>query len=306
MDNIICKIGNYQPKTNRYLCIVNICSMKIHVFHTGDVHVSPYLPFGGDHCNIIKASGITTPKKDWIWLPVSAYLIEHPKGRILVDTGWHREMSPDGVYDRKSQIKSLGSWQLYLVNQGRIAKGQAIDEHLAKMGLKPSDIDYVLLTHLDCDHANGLSQIKGAKHILVARDEMAGIKKGLTERIRYQERWWKGVDMELFDWNGTEGPVGRSYDLFGDGSVAMVNIPGHSAGLCAVKIRNEEGKFVLLFSDGGYARKSWEQMITSGICQDKKLQRQSLQWIREQSMLPECVESLANHDPEIKPHVIDL
>lgn len=280
--------------------------MKIHVFHTGDVHVSPYLPFGGDHCNIIKASGITTPKKDWIWLPVSAYLIEHPKGRILVDTGWHREMSPDGVYDRKSQIKSLGSWQLYLVNQGRIAKGQAIDEQLAKMGLKPSDIDYVLLTHLDCDHANGLSQIKGAKHILVARDEMAGIKKGLTERIRYQERWWKGVDMELFDWNGTEGPVGRSYDLFGDGSVAMVNIPGHSAGLCAVKIRNEEGKFVLLFSDGGYARKSWEQMITSGICQDKKLQRQSLQWIREQSMLPECVESLANHDPEIKPHVIDL
>lgn len=280
--------------------------MKIHVFHTGDVHVSPYLPFGGDHCNIIKASGITTPKKDWIWLPVSAYLIEHPKGRILVDTGWHREMSPDGVYDRKSQIKSLGSWQLYLVNQGRIAKGQAIDEQLAKMGLKPSDIDYVLLTHLDCDHVNGLSQLKGAKHILVARDEMAGIKKGLTERIRYQERWWKGVDMELFDWNGTEGPVGRSYDLFGDGSVAMVNIPGHSAGLCAVKIRNEEGKFVLLFSDGGYARKSWEQMITSGICKDKKLQRQSLQWIREQSMLPECVESLANHDPEIKPHVIDL
>lgn len=280
--------------------------MKIHVLHTGEVHVSPYLPFGGDNCSIIKASGITTPKKDWIWLPVSAYLIEHPKGRILVDTGWHREMSPDGVYDRKSQIKSLGSWQLYLVNQGRIAKGQAIDEQLAKMGLKPSDIDYVLLTHLDCDHANGLSQLKGAKHILVARDEMAGIKKGLTERIRYQERWWKGVDMELFDWNGTEGPVGRSYDLFGDGSVAMVNIPGHSAGLCAVKIRNEEGKFVLLFSDGGYARKSWEQMITSGICQDKKLQRQSLQWIREQSVLPECVESLANHDPDIKPHIIDL
>lgn len=280
--------------------------MKIHVLHTGEVHVSPYLPFGGDNCSIIKASGITTPKKDWIWLPVSAYLIEHPKGRILVDTGWHREMSPDGVYDRKSQIKSLGSWQLYLVNQGRIAKGQAIDEQLAKMGLKPSDIDYVLLTHLDCDHANGLSQLKGAKHILVARDEMAGIKKGLTERIRYQERWWKGMDLELFDWNGTEGPVGRSYDLFGDGSVVMVNIPGHSTGLCAVKIRNEEGKFVLLFSDGGYARKSWEQMITSGICQDKKLQRQSLQWIREQSMLPECLESLANHDPDIKPHIIDL
>lgn len=280
--------------------------MKIHVFHTGEVHVSPYLPFGGDSCSTLKASGLTTPKSQWLWLPVSAYLIEHPKGLILVDTGWHREMSPDGVYDRKAQIKSLGSLQLYLVNQGRIAKGQAIDEQLVKMGLRPSDIDYVLLTHLDCDHANGLRLVKQAKHILVSRDEMEGSRKGLTERIRFNKRWWKGVNLDLFDWNGTEGPVGKSFDLFGDGSIVLVNIPGHSAGLCAVKVKNADGQFVLLFSDGGYARKSWEQMITSGVCQDKKLQRRSLQWIREQSLLPDCIESLANHDPDVEPHTIEL
>lgn len=45
--------------------------MKIHVFHTGEVRVSPYLPFGGDNCNLLKASGMTTPKKDWMWLPVT-------------------------------------------------------------------------------------------------------------------------------------------------------------------------------------------------------------------------------------------
>lgn len=280
--------------------------MRIHVLHTGEVHVSPYLPFGGDHCGTIKASGITTPKSHWLWLPVSVYLIEHPKGRILVDTGWHREMSPNGVYDSHAQIKSLGSPLLYIVNQGRIGKGEAIDEQLATMGLKPQDLDYVLLTHLDCDHANGLTQVKEAKHILVARDEMNNIRLGMTERIRYQSRWWDGVKLELFDWNATDGPVGRSFDLFGDGSVTMVNIPGHCAGLCAVKVTNAEGRFVLLFSDGGYARQSWEKMITSGICQDKRLQRQSLQWIREQSLKPECIESLANHDTDIKPHIIEL
>ena len=134
--------------------------MKIHILHTGEVRVSPYLPFGGDNCSLLKASGMTTPKKDWIWLPVSVYLIEHPKGRILVDTGWHRDMSPNGVYDKKAQIKSLGSWILYHVNQGRIANGQAVDEQLATMGIKPGDLDYVLLTHLDCDHANGIVQVK--------------------------------------------------------------------------------------------------------------------------------------------------
>ena len=37
--------------------------MKIHVLRTGEVRVSPYLPFGGDNCNLLKASGMTTPKK---------------------------------------------------------------------------------------------------------------------------------------------------------------------------------------------------------------------------------------------------
>lgn len=280
--------------------------IKIHVLHTGQVRVSPALPFGGN-CNIIKASGITTPKDKWLWLPVSAYLIEHPEGLILVDCGWQREMSPHGVFDKKSQIASLGSRFLYQINQGVIEKGAAVNEQLEKMGLAPADLDYVLLTHLDCDHANGLRQVSEAKKILVSRTEMEfAKKKTIVNMIRYQQRWWEGVDVSLFDWNSSEGPFRRSYDLFGDGSVMMVNIPGHSDGLCAVKIKNKEGKFVLLFSDGGYATKSWKDMITSGVAENKKQQYQSLEWIRKQSMDPLCIESLANHDAEIKPHVIEL
>jgi hypothetical protein len=63
---------------------------------------------------------------------------------------------------------------------------------------------------------------------------------------------------------------------------------------------------VLLFADGGYATKSWKEMITSGIALDKKLQRQSLEWIRQQSLDANCIESLATHDIDITPHTIDL
>jgi glyoxylase-like metal-dependent hydrolase (beta-lactamase superfamily II) len=201
----------------------------------------------------------------------------------------------------------LGSWFLYQINHGRIAKGEAVDEQLAKLNYKPSDIDYVLLSHLDCDHANGLRQVKEAKRILVSKAELMGTtRKNLQIKIRFQKRWWEGVDLKTFDWNGTEGPVEKSYDVLGDGSLVMVNIPGHSEGLCALKIRNAEGKYVLLFDDGGYATKSWRDMITSGITLDKKMQRQSLQWIREQSMSPDCVESLATHDSDVEPHTIIL
>lgn len=278
--------------------------MKIHVLHTGEVRVSPYLPFGSDNCNLLKASGMTTPKEDWIWLPVSVYLIEHPKGLILVDTGWHRDMSPEGVYDKSAQIKSLGSRVLYNVNQGQIPLGEAVDEQLEAMGIKPADLDYVLLTHLDCDHANGLRAVKDAKHIIVAQEELDCARK--NGFIRYKKKWWEGVDLQTIVWNGTEGPAQKSFDLFGDGSIKMINIPGHCDGLCAVKITREDGKYVLLFSDGGYATKSWKEMITSGVSLDKEMQRKSLQWIREQSMDANCIESLATHDTDIKPHVIEL
>jgi len=205
---------------------------------------------------------------------------------------------------KRAQIKSLGSWLLYHVNQGRIASGEAIDEQLASMGIKPSALDYVLLTHLDCDHANGLRAVKDAKHVVCAAEELECARKnGL---IRYKKKWWEGIDMQIIGWNGTEGPVGKSFDLFGDGSMVMVNIPGHCDGLCAVKLTNADGKFVLLFADGGYATKSWSEMITSGVSLDKKLQRQSLQWIREQSLDPNCIESLATHDTDITPHIIEL
>lgn len=278
--------------------------MKVHVLHTGEVRVSPYLPFGGDNCNLLKASGMTTPKEDWIWLPVSVYLIEHPKGLILVDTGWHRDMSPEGVYDKAAQIKSLGSRVLYNVNQGQIPLGEAVDEQLEAMGIKPADLDYVLLTHLDCDHANGLRAVKDAKHIIVAQEELDCARK--NGFIRYKKKWWEGVDLQTIEWNGTEGPAQKSFDLFGDGSIKMINIPGHCDGLCAVKITREDGRYVLLFSDGGYATKSWKEMITSGVSLDKEMQRKSLQWIREQSMDANCIESLATHDTDIKPHVIEL
>lgn len=193
--------------------------IRIHVMHTGFVRVSPYLPYGGDDCNILKASGVFIPDSKRLWLPVSVYLIEHPNGLILVDSGWNREMSPDVVFDRKAQIRSLGSWPLYRVNQGMVGPGQTVDEQLAQMGIKPLDLDYLLLTHLDCDHANGLSQVKEARKILVSKEEI--VCAGKNRAVRYQKKWWKDVDLHTFDRNGNQGPIGHSFDLFGDGSMVL-------------------------------------------------------------------------------------
>ena len=237
---------------------------------------------------------------------MSSYLIKHPKGTILLDTGWHRSMSPNGVFDKAAQIRSLGSRLLYLANQGVVPPGEAVDEQLAAMDIAPADLDFVLLSHLDCDHANGLRAVSGAKRILASRDEIDSVRRGVAARVRYQSRWWEGTGIEFFNWNGTEGPFHRSFDLFGDGSIVCIAIPGHADGLFAVKVTGEEGRFVLLCSDGAYGRRSWEEMVVSGIANDRAAQRRSLEWIREESLDPMCMELIANHDTEVVPHDINL
>ncbi len=280
---------------------------KVHVMHTGEVCVAPKLPFGGEHCSVISASGVFAKKSERLWLPVSAYLIECSHGKLLFDCGWSRSMSPNGVFDKKAQIKSLGSLPLYMTNQGRIEKGAAVNEQLASIGTRSSELYAVLLSHLDCDHANGLRSVADAERILVSRDELLFARNASpVNRIRYNPDWWSGTKLQAFCWNGSLGPVGRSYDVFGDGSIVMINIPGHSKGLCALKLTAADGRFVLLYSDGGYARRSWEQLITSGIADDKVMQKRSLEWIRKQSLSEKCVASLANHDPDVHPQIIEF
>ncbi len=160
-----------------------------------------------------------------------------------------------------------------------------------------------LLTHLHSDHASGLKQVKEARHILVSEEEWQDTK---AHAERYVTSMWKGVPIETFAFKETgQGPAGRSFDLFGDGSVEMIQLPGHTSGLAAVKI-SHGGKFVLLFADGGYAEKSWQEMIPPGTALDEKKAYQSLQWIRKMSQKEECLESLANHDMNVIPHEIVL
>lgn len=277
--------------------------MKIHVLQSGWVNISKSLAFRDVENNpsLVKLSIASSyGRKNRHKFPVSMYLIEHKKGLILYDCGWSRLMSTDGKYSIIDQIKHM-SLPLFLANQGFVPAGKSVSEQL-------DDIpDYVILSHLDVDHVSGLNEVKNSKNILVSREELEFASKN---KIRYQSDMWKNINLKTFEFEQREanlnnGPVGKVFDLFGDGSVELINIPGHTPGLSAMKLNNE-GKTVLLFSDGGYGTKSWKNMIMSGICDDENLAYKSLEWIREVSILENCIESLANHDGDIKPHTIEL
>ena len=107
-------------------------SIKIKILHTGKVYVSSALPFKDKvkNPNPVQLSLLSLyGRRNRIWLPVSAYLIEHENGKFLVDTGWHREISPKGEYDRIAQVKHLGVGH-FLLNQGLLPRGEFVTEQV--------------------------------------------------------------------------------------------------------------------------------------------------------------------------------
>lgn len=271
-------------------------SLKLHILHCGRVRVDRALPFKEKTWHPAPFTGWLRSMNYQLWLPVSSYLIEHPKGLVLIDTGWHTDVRID-------QIKHMGHFH-YSLNKADLPEGQAIHEQLMQRGLRTQDLNYVVLSHLHSDHASGLKLVKDAKNILVSELEWQSANH--RDRIRYIPSMWSGVNIKTFEFSPSKyGPMKASFDLFKDGSVLFVHTPGHTAGLASTLIQGK-GKDALLFSDVGYARKSWEEMIPPGTVVDKKQGLKSLEWVAKISLQTTCVESLANHETGVRPHTIEL
>src|SRR5690554_3435536 len=161
--------------------------MKVHVLHTGKVYIDKALAYKEKSLHPMPYTGWLRGEEKKMWVPVSSYLIEHPKGLILVDTGWHEEM-------RTNQKKHLGRLA-YSMYRGELREGDSIIDKLNTLGVKSNDIDFVLLTHLHSDHVSGLKHLLDAKKILTSELEW----KAANKKMGYIKSMWKGVPIETFD-----------------------------------------------------------------------------------------------------------
>lgn len=267
--------------------------IKVHIFHTGAVKVDQAIPY--KERNPLAVTGFFRPEEKKLVLPVSCYLIQHPKGNLLIDTGW------DGKYVSERPRRFFGL--LDGISTPIIKDGESVDHRLAELGLSPEDIDCILFSHMDFDHTSGLRLVRDAKRIMAAKEEIADSKKYF---FRYVKANWSFAKVEPFEYEDTGiGPVGRSHDVFRDGSVVLVNTPGHTHGLFSAVIHNG-GKYVVLAGDSAYTQKSVREKIIPGFTVDKKLAEKSLEWICRCAKDENCLLVAANHDPAIREQTIEL
>lgn len=218
---------------------------------SNDVWIQPL------RCGVISAAaeGFVAGMAGDVSLQVWAFVVGHPDGLVLFDTGMHPAI---GV-DPRAHIGPVAD--LFRLDFGET---DHVDTQLAQAQIDADDITRVVCSHLHFDHAGGNGLLPDVPVVVQQRE---------WEHARHEDGgaytradWDTGQDLELVD---------GEHDLFGDGRVVCVPTYGHTPGHQSLAVRLRGGD-VLLTADACYLRASLERLALPAFGWDLDRQRDVL------------------------------
>lgn len=162
-------------------------------------------------------------------------LIETSQGLVLVDTGF-------GSVDVNNP-NHLGRGFLALTGSKPKLEETAI-EQVKKLGFKAEDVQHVIVTHLDLDHAGGIPDFPHAQIHVHKPEYQAAMNPHWDEKARYRPAHfahnpkWKVHDEQGDDWFGFRGL--QAIEGLQD-DIVIVPLAGHTRGHCAVAVKDDQG-----------------------------------------------------------------
>jgi glyoxylase-like metal-dependent hydrolase (beta-lactamase superfamily II) len=261
--------------------------MKIHAIQTGSVRIKTAQVEGRGR-GLRRRLAILTDR-DWTgWLPTYAWVIEHPEGAIVIDTGQGAHL-----LEAARSLHPYMRWEVAF----RIERDEEIGPQLRTLGIGPRDVKRVVLTHLHADHDGGLAHFPQTE-ILVSRGELrtAG---GWMGRMRgyLPNRWPSWFDPIPLDLTADAfGPFPASRRLTAAGDVVAVGTPGHTTDHLSVVVAHE-GMTYFLAGDASYNERLMLSGRIDGVSADDDVAGATLGAIRRFATDQPTV-YLPTHDPE--------
>ena len=181
------------------------------------------------HPDYILHSQRQAGSKVWCECPVVSYVIDHPDGKILFESGmstsYHGEWLPE--------------WE-FMVDLTGITPDKCVEARLSSIGLGPEDFRYVIQGHLHSDHAGGMRVFQeGGSEILVHEKEW-----NYVETVTSPEYFFVPEDWQFLQ--GVKRPVLIDEDQEIMKGVHLISLPGHTPGTMAVLLElDHTGKVIL-------------------------------------------------------------
>lgn len=256
---------------------------------------------GGERLGRLRMLGPATPRSRWWTVPCPAFLITHPEaGPFIVDTGLH----PSVCAKPSANLGRITSWY----GRPELEPGEDLPARLRERGIDPREIGLVVMTHLHTDHASGMSEFAGAAFVVSEPEWVAATTTSRPALQGYRPAHYDyAFDYRTLDYDvapiSSYSTFGRTFDLFGDGSVRLAFTPGHSAGHQSVICRLRERDLVIA-GDSIYTLAQLDDAPPPPRPHDPHTWRRSLQELRLfRRQYPQAV-IIPGHDPESWPGLV--
>lgn len=190
--------------------------------------------------------------------PALVGLLHHPAhGAILFDTGY----SPH-FFAATAQWPERAYALFAPVN---LSPDQHLVAQLARRGLGPEDVKTIIISHFHGDHVAGLKDFPSAQFIcsqsgwknLLGLGRVTGVRRGMIPALlpeNFAQRARFIEDMEMSALPAELVPFKNGFDLFGDGSLLAVDLPGHAEGQFGLTFMDEnEDRRIFLVADGAWS-----------------------------------------------------
>lgn len=185
-------------------------------------------------------------------LIVPCYLVRHPDGDLIWDTGF-----PDA-------IAAMPGGRMALPEMGaEVVMNASLQSQLEQLGLTPADIRFLSFSHQHGDHT-GNGNLFAASTWIVDADERAYM---FSDEARQGQAFAGYAQLENAQTQLIEGD--GDYDVFGDGSVMIVQAPGHTPGHTVLLVRLANAGPVLLTGDMYHLAESRERRLVPSFNVDR-------------------------------------